>query len=142
LALAAFCATIVQAAEVYKCTTPDGRVTFSNSGCGTASGSAELQELKINNMGPSINPSSFGQPKIQSVDKHSSHHSPTVVRDSANENTADAHIKRRLRAQEEYLDSLKPKTPGVTVIKNEGSETNHEKFMRLNDEAQEIYYKH
>ncbi|MGY2184258.1 DUF4124 domain-containing protein [Pseudomonas agarici] len=51
LALAAFCTTIVQAADVYKCTTPDGRVVFSNSGCGTASGSAEQKELKINNMG-------------------------------------------------------------------------------------------
>ncbi|RON42964.1 DUF4124 domain-containing protein [Pseudomonas frederiksbergensis] len=142
LALAALCITIVQAADVYKCTTSDGRVIFSNSGCGTASGSAELQELKINNMGQPIKPSSFGQPKTQGADRDSPHNSPTVVRDSANENTADAHIKRRLRAQEEYLDSLKPKIPGVTVIKDEGSETNHEKSMRLRDEAQELYYQH
>ncbi len=141
LALAALCTTIVQAADVYKCTTPDGRVVFSNSGCGTANGSAELQELKINNMGGPIKPSS-GQRKTQSVDSDSPHNSPTVVQDSADEDTRDGRIKRRLRAQEEYLDSLKPKIPGVTVIKNKGSETNHEKSMRLREEARELYYQH
>ncbi|WLG48651.1 DUF4124 domain-containing protein [Pseudomonas sp. FP1742] len=141
LALAALYTTIVQAADVYKCTTPDGRVVFSNSGCGTANGSAELQELKINNMGEPIKPSP-GQRKTQSVDPDSPHNSPTVVQDSADEDTRDGRIKRRLRAQEGYLDSLKPKIPGVTVIKNKGSETNHEKSMRLREEARELYYQH
>jgi hypothetical protein len=139
LALAALC-TGVQAAEVYKCTTPDGHVLFSSAGCGTVSGSAELQELKINNMGKAIKPSSSGQIETRSVDRDSSHNSPTIVRDSADEDTRDGRIKRRLRAQEEQLDSLKPKTPGVTVIKNKGSETNHEKSMRLREEARELYY--
>ncbi|UZE16365.1 DUF4124 domain-containing protein [Pseudomonas sp. B21-054] len=139
LALAALCSSIVQAADVYKCTTSDGHVMFSNFGCGTASGSAELQELKINKMGEPIKPSSE-QREIQSADLVSSPNSPTIVRDSADEDTRDGRIKRRLRAQEEYLDSLKPKVPGVTVIKNKGSETNHEKAMRLREEARELYY--
>lgn len=139
LVSAALFSSIVQAADVYKCITPDGHVIFSNFGCGTASGSAELQELKINNMGEPIKPSS-GQQKKLSVDRDSSRNSPIVVRDSADEDTRDGRIKRRLRAQEEYLDSLKPKVPGVTVIKNKGSETNHEKAMRLREEARELYY--
>ncbi|MGO4323762.1 DUF4124 domain-containing protein [Pseudomonas sp. B21-010] len=140
LALAVLCSSIVQAADVYKCTTPDGHVVFSNFGCGTASGSAELQELKINNMGEPIKPSSEHR-EIQSVDRDLPANSPTVVRDSADEDTRDGRIKRRLRAQEEYLDSLKPKVPGVTVIKNKGSETNHEKAIRLREEARELYYR-
>jgi hypothetical protein len=49
--------------------------------------------------------------------------------------------KKRLRAQEEYLDRLKTKTPGITLIKESTDETNHDKKKRLREEAQELYYK-
>ncbi|MGF6455286.1 DUF4124 domain-containing protein [Pseudomonas frederiksbergensis] len=132
--LAWLCTPIVQAAGVYKCTTTDGRVIFSSSGCGTESGSAERQDLKINNMGASVKPPSIEIKNTQTP-------VPNVIYNSADDDTREGRVKKRLRAQEEYLDRLKTKTPGITVIKESTDETNHDKKKRLREEAQELYYK-
>ena len=141
-ALLALAALPAAAAPIYKCMTSDGRTVFSNAGCGTTPGTAELPDIKINKVGSLIDESS--------ALPHRKPNAPrlTVVKDSSiyDKHDSSSRIRQRLDRREEMLDQArerKNEASGVTVIGDHSRtdfESNHEKAMRLKAEANELRY--
>lgn len=131
----------VYAAPVFKCVTADGRTIFSNAGCGTEHGRAEIPEIKINQMGTIA-----GQEDVQRLRRAREaekyrQNSLTIIKQTTDDKSREAHTKRRLDAYEEAIDRATPPDPsGVDVIKSHQGETNRERARRLDTQVRELGY--
>lgn len=129
------------AAPVFKCTTADGRTIFSNAGCGTERGTAEIPEIKINQMGTIADRDELQRLRRAREAERYRQNNVTVIRESSADKGQKAHVKRRLDVYEDAIDRATPPDPsGVTVIKNNGGETNTQRTRRLNTQVQEMAY--
>jgi len=131
-------------ADVFKCKTSDGRTVFSNAGCGTEEGVAERPDLKINEVGRFAEGQDINRLRRDraAAERDRKGQTVTIIRDTSGEDlkTVDGNIKRRLRLREEYQERVKRSDPsGVTLIRNNADEDNHQKAMRLRTESMEQY---
>jgi hypothetical protein len=134
-------ATQVQAADVYKCKTADGRTIFSSSGCGTETGQVEVPDLKINEVGAIAGSDEVQRLRQERADAANSGSSVKVIRDSGKRDskTFQGILNRRNDIVEDNLDRYRrPDTSGVTVIKDTNGETALQRARRLRTEAMEI----
>lgn len=139
--LVVFMAPVLVYGQVYKCVTPDGKVSFANVPCPTPEGVSETVNTQTNQLGTFATPKQIRENEYARSNPSSSAMKVTVVPDPRVEDpsTLGGLVNRRLREKEEAIAKKRQENPsGVTVVHDSSRESQAARAVRLRREAREV----
>lgn len=139
--LAVFMIPVFAYGQVYKCATPDGKVSFAHVPCSTPDGVSETVNTQTNQLGSFATPEQIKETEYARSNPSSSAMKVTVVPDPRVEDpsTFNGLINRRLREKEEAIaKKRKENSSGVTVVHDSSRESQAARAVRLHREAREL----
>lgn len=134
--LAALAAPVVAQAQVYKCTMPGGKVSFSNVPCKDPEGITEVANTKTNSVGAFATPQQIAEHRRGARYKQAAR--VTVVADprTTDPSTAGGRFNKRLNDLENsILERRRTQSSGVTVVHDSSREGQLDRAVRLKHES-------